>query len=270
MYFVTRLKDGTACEVVQRRPVPTRGGVLADEWKGTGESLMKTIGLLGGMSWESTVLYYRHVNETVRKRLGGLHSARVVLFSVDFHDVERLQREGDWEKAGRLLAEAAASVERAGADVLVLCTNTMHKVAPAIEQAVSIPLLHIADATADAIKATGVGSVGLLGTTFTMDEEFYVGRLRERHDLQVIVPERDDRDLVHRVIYEELCMGRVLDPSRDAYHHVIDRLVSRGARGIVLGCTEIALLVDPLRLSVPAYDTTKLHAQRAAEWALDA
>jgi aspartate racemase len=154
--------------------------------------------------------------------------------------------------------------------MLVLCTNTMHKVAPAIEQAVSIPLLHIADATADAITAAGVGSVGLLGTKFTMEEEFYVGRLRERHDLEVIVPESADRDLVHHVIYEELCMGRILDTSRDAYHQVIERLVSRGARGIVLGCTEISLLVDPARLSVPAFDTTRLHAQRAAEWALDA
>jgi aspartate racemase len=221
------------------------------------------------MSWESTVPYYRYVNEVVKARLGGLHSARVVLYSVDFHEVELLQREGNWAKAGRLLAEAAASVERAGADVLVLCTNTMHKVAPAIERAVSIPLLHIADATADVIKETGVRSVGLLGTKFTMEEEFYVGRLRERHGLDVLVPERDDRDLVHRVIYDELCMGQVLDTSRDAYHRVIERLVSHGARGIILGCTEISLLVEPARLSVPAFDTTRLHAQRAAEWALD-
>jgi aspartate racemase len=231
---------------------------------------MKTIGLLGGMSWESTIPYYRYVNEVVKARLGGLHSARVVLYSVDFHEVELLQREGNWAEAGRLLAGAAASVERAGADVLVLCTNTMHKVAPEIERAVSIPLLHIADATADVIKSTGVRSVGLLGTKFTMEEEFYVGRLRERHGFDVLVPDRDDRDLVHRVIYDELCMGQVLDPSRDAYHQVIERLVSRGARGIILGCTEISLLVEPARLSVPAFDTTRLHAQRAAEWALDA
>ena len=229
---------------------------------------MKTIGLLGGMSWESTVPYYRHVNEAVRTRLGGLHSARVVLYSVDFHDVERLQREDDWDAAGRLLAQAAVSIERAGADVLVLCTNTMHKVAPAIEQAVTIPLLHIADATADAIKASGIGRVGLLGTKFTMEQEFYVGRLRDGHGLDVLVPAQDDRDTVHRVIYEELCLGRVLDSSRHAYDRVIDRLVARGACGIILGCTEISLLVDPARLSVPAFDTTRLHAQRAAEWAL--
>ena len=179
-----------------------------------------------------------------------------------------LQR--DRGEAGRLLAGAAASVERAGADLLVLCTNTMHKVAPAIQHAVSIPLLHIADATADSIKATGIRSVGLLGTKFTMEEEFYVGRLRERHGLEVLVPESDDRDLVHRVIYEELCIGQVLDTSRNAYQRVIERLVLRGARGIILGCTEISLLVEPSRLSVPAFDTTKLHAQRAAEWALDA
>jgi aspartate racemase len=184
--------------------------------------------------------------------------------------VEQLQREGDWEEAGRLLARAAVAVERAGADGLVLCTNTMHKVAPAIERAVSIPLLHIADATAEAIKAAGIGTVGLLGTKFTMEQEFYVGRLRERHGLEVIVPEPDDRDLVHRVIYDELCLGRVLDASRAAYAEVIERLVARGARGVVLGCTEISLLVDPARLPVPAFDTTELHARRAAEWALDA
>ena len=229
---------------------------------------MKTIGLLGGMSWESTVPYYRYVNEVVKARLGGLHSARVVLYSVDFHDVERMQREADWDEAGRLLGSAAAAIERAGADVLVLCTNTMHKVAPAIERAVRIPLLHIADATAHAIIAAGLGTVGLLGTKFTMEQEFYVGRLRERHGLDVLVPDADDREAVHRIIYDELCLGKVLDDSRDAYHRIVDRLVARGAKGIVLGCTEISMLVDPSRLPVPAFDTTRLHAERAAEWAL--
>jgi aspartate racemase len=229
---------------------------------------VKTIGLIGGMSWESTVPYYREVNELVRLRLGGLHSARVVLFSVDFHDVELLQRSGAWDEAGEALAKAARSVEAAGADFLVLCTNTMHKVAPAIEAAVSIPLLHIADATAEAVKSEGVRTVGLLGTRFTMEEEFYRGRLESRHGLEVLVPERDDRDLVHRVIYEELCLGVVSEESRAGYREVIRRLAARGAGGVVLGCTEIAMLVSQSDSPVPVFDTTRLHAAAAVDLAL--
>jgi len=229
---------------------------------------MKTIGLIGGMSWESTVPYYRIINETVRSLRGGLHSAKIVLVSVDFDEVERLQRAGDWEAAGVLLADCARRLERAGADFIVLCTNTMHKVGPAIEAAVSIPLFHIADPTAGAIRAAGVGTVGLLGTRFTMEQDFYRARLEHQHGLRVVVPGEDDRALVHRVIYEELCQGRVLDASREAYRAVIRRLVDAGAEAVILGCTEIALLVGPADSPVPVFDTTQLHATKAAEYAL--
>jgi aspartate racemase len=225
---------------------------------------MKTIGLLGGMSWESTALYYRLINEAVKQRLGGLHSAPMIVNSVDFHYIEELQREGRWEEAGRLLAEQARAVERAGAGLLVLCTNTMHKVTPAIERAISIPLLHIADTTASAITRAGISKVGLLGTRFTMEQEFYVGRLRE-HGLDVLVPDAAGRDLVHRVIYDELCLGRVLPQSRERYREVIAGLVGRGAQGILLGCTEITMLVGPQDCGVPAFDTTALHALAAVD-----
>ena len=228
---------------------------------------MKTIGLIGGMSWESTALYYRIVNETVRERLGGLHSARLVLASVDFHDIERLQYAGAWDEAGALLADAARSIEAAGAGNIVLCTNTMHKVADAIERAVNIPLLHIADPTGQAILASGVRTVGLLGTRFTMEQSFYRDRLSQRHGLNVLVPGPQDRDIVHRVIYEELCLGRVLDSSRTAYRGIIDRLVHAGAEAIILGCTEIAMLIGAEDSPVPLFDTTALHARAAAEWA---
>lgn len=221
---------------------------------------MKTIGLLGGMSWESTLPYYRHINEAVRERLGGLHSARLVLYSLDFHEIEALQRQGDWAAAGTLLADAARRLESAGADFLLLCTNTMHKVAPAIEAATNIPLLHIADPTAAAIRRAGLSRVGLLGTRFTMEQAFYRGRLAERHGIEVLVPEPDDRERVHRVIYEELCLGRVEDASRAAYREVMRRLFERGAQGIALGCTEIALLVAAQDASVPLFDTTAIHA----------
>ena len=229
---------------------------------------MKVVGLLGGMSWESTIPYYRVLNESVKRRLGGLHSAKVVLYSVDFHEFEALQRDDRWDEAGVKLAAAAVALQRAGAELVVLCTNTMHKVAPAIERALSVPLLHIADATAAAVKRAGIGTVGLLGTRFTMEQEFYVGRLRERHGLDVVVPEADDRAEVHRVIYEELCLGCVLAGSRATYEGVIDRLVARGAQGVILGCTEIAMLVDAGRLAVPVFDTATLHALAAAEYAL--
>lgn len=229
---------------------------------------MKTIGLIGGMSWESTVPYYRLVNEGIKARLGGLHSAKVVLYSVDFHDIEQLQRDGDWDAAGDVLAEAARRLQAAGADLLVLCTNTMHKVAPQMEAAVSIPLLHIADGTAAAIKAAGHRSVGLLGTRFTMEQDFYRQRLQDRHGLQVIVPEADDRRVVHDVIYDELCRGLVRDDSREAYRRIMEDLVARGAEAIILGCTEIGLLVGAQDARVPLFDTTALHAAAAVEAAL--
>jgi aspartate racemase len=222
------------------------------------------IGLIGGMSWESTVPYYRLINETVREQRGGLHSARIVLYSVDFHDVEAMQRTGRWSDAGDALAQAAVALEGAGADFLVLCTNTMHKVAAAIERAVRIPLLHIADPTADAVKAAGVHTIGLLGTRFTMEEDFYRERLRALHGLDVVVPDSADRDAVHRIIYDELCMGRVVESSRAHYRSIVERLVARGAAGIILGCTEISMLLGPADASVPTFDTTLIHARAAA------
>jgi len=229
---------------------------------------VKRIGLLGGMSWESSLVYYRLVNEAVRERLGGLHSADCVLRSVDFAEIEALQRAGDWDAAGALLAREAVRLERAGAELLVLCTNTMHRVADEIVSAVGVPLVHIADATADAVRARGLRAVGLLGTAYTMEGEFYVGRLRDVHGLAVLVPPADDRRLVHEVIYEELCDGVVDDGSRDAYRRIMAALAERGAEGILLGCTEIDLLVGPGDAPVPVFDTTRLHADRAVELAL--
>ncbi len=229
---------------------------------------MKTLGLLGGMSWESTVPYYRIINETVRECLGGLHSARLILYSVDFHDIERRQQAGAWDEAGRILADVARALEAAGAEGLALCTNTMHKVAPAIESAVTIPLLHIADPTAAAVKAAGLHAVGLLGTRFTMEQDFYRGRLMEQHGLTVIIPDPADRAIVHRVIYEELCQGDLRPESRAQYRAIMQRLIEAGAEGIILGCTEIALLVGPDDAPVPLFDTTRLHARSAARWAM--
>lgn len=229
---------------------------------------MKTLGLIGGMSWESTIPYYRQINETVKQHLGGLHSARLVLYSVDFHDVEQLQRAGRWEQAGALLADVAQRLQQVGAQGLVLCTNTMHKVASHIETATNVPLLHIADPTADAIRAAGFSRVGLLGTCFTMEQDFYRSRLEDQHGLQVLIPGPDDRDSVHRIIYDELCLGRVRDESRQTYQSVIARLQDQGAQGIILGCTEISLLIGPQHVDVPLFDTTHLHAVHAAQWAL--
>ena len=228
---------------------------------------MKTIGLIGGMSWESTVPYYRQINETVRELLGGLHSAQVVLVSVDFHEVEALQRAGDWEASGRMMAQAARQVDAAGADFIVLCTNTMHKVADAIVAAVDIPLLHIADPTAAAIRAAGCTKVGLLGTRFTMEQAFYRDRLRER-GLEVLTPDEGDRAIVHRIIYEELCLGRIEPASRTEYRRIMERLVAQGAEAIILGCTEITLLVNGYDATVPLFDTTAIHARHAAEHAI--
>lgn len=228
---------------------------------------MKTIGLIGGMSWESTALYYRQINEAVRQRLGGLHSAKIILWSVDFDGIAALQRAGDWAAAGEQLAQAARALEAAGTDFLLLCTNTMHKVAPAIEAAVRIPLLHIADPTAQAIQSAGFSTVGLLGTRFTMEQPFYVDRL-QHHGLQVLLPDAPDRDTVHRVIFEELCLGQISTASRQHYQRIMSKLVAQGAQAIILGCTEITLLVSADNASVPLFDTPALHAQAAADFAL--
>lgn len=229
---------------------------------------VKTIGLLGGMSWESTRSYYTALNEGVKSALGGLHSAKIVLVSVDFDEIEKLQHAGDWPATARILARAARSIEAAGADFLLICTNTMHKVAPEIEAAVSIPLLHIADATAQVLVADDVRRVGLLGTRFTMEQDFYKGRLEHEFDIEVLVPGEDDRETVHTIIYEELCLGKIVSGSRQRFLGIIDRLHERGAEAIILGCTEIALLVKQAHTNVPLYDTTELHALRALECAL--
>ena len=229
---------------------------------------MKTIGLIGGMSWESTANYYRDINERVKQRLGGLHSARILLYSVDFQEIERLQHQGRWDEAGEQLGDIARRLEGAGADVVALCTNTMHKVAPAIEAALRVPFLHIADPTAQAVKQAGIGRIGLLGTRFTMEEDFYRGRLVQRHGLDVIVPDPAERETVHRVIYDELCLGKVEERSRRAYREIIAHLVERGAEGVILGCTEIAMLVSPADSPVPLFDTTQLHAVSAVDFAL--
>ena len=229
---------------------------------------MKTIGLIGGMSWESTVPYYRVINEAVRARLGGLHSAKIILYSVDFHDIEQLQRAGDWAEAGRVLATAARLLEAAGAQLLVLATNTMHQVADAIEAAVRIPLLHIADAAAADMRQQGLQTIGLLGTRFTMEQAFYTDRLRARHGFQVIVPDAASRAHIDRVIFEELCQGQILDSSRAGYRRVIQDLAAAGAEGVLLACTEIALLVRPQDSPVPLFDSASIHARQAAEQAL--
>jgi len=229
---------------------------------------MKTIGLLGGMSWESTALYYRWINEEVRCRLGGHHSAHVVLLSVDFAEMERMQRLGQWQEAGEALAGDAARVEAAGADFLLLCTNTMHRVAPQIEAAIHIPLLHIADATAGEIRKQGMHTVGLLGTRFTMEEDFYAGRLREAHGLKVLIPSEEERAIVHYVIYEELVMGVIRDESRAVFLRIMEGLRERGAEGIIEGCTEIVMLVGQENTDIPLFDTTAIHACQAVELAL--
>ncbi|AKJ42619.1 aspartate/glutamate racemase family protein [Pragia fontium] len=229
---------------------------------------MKTIGLIGGMSWESTIPYYRHINETIKQKLGGLHSAKVVLYSVDFQEIEHLQHQGDWAAAGARLADAAQRLEAAGADFLIICTNTMHKVYDLIGASVSIPLCHIADATADVIKQDGIKTVGLLGTRFTMEQDFYKGRLSENHGIKVIVPDEADREIVHRVIYQELCLGKIDAASRREFQRIMQKLASQGAEGIILGCTEIGLLVSAEDASVPLYDTAEIHAVQAAEISL--
>ena len=229
---------------------------------------MKTIGLIGGMSWESSVEYYRVINETARERLGGLHSAQCLMYSVDFAEIEAMQSEGRWEDAAQAMIDAAQRLQRGGADFIVLCTNTMHKLADAMQRSMSVPLLHIADATAEQIKAQGLTTIGLLGTRFTMEEDFYRGRLIERYGLQVLIPPMHEREVVHRVIYDELCLGQIRAPSKAHYVTIMQHLVERGAQGIILGCTEIGLLVNQADCAVPLFDTTRIHAVAAVDWAL--
>ena len=223
----------------------------------------KTIGLLGGMSWESTASYYRELNEGIKARLGGLHSAKICLVSVDFEEIEKLQHAGDWDGTAVILSEAALAVERGGADFLLICTNTMHKVAPQIEERISIPILHIADATAQRLVSEGIKKVGLLGTRFTMEQEFYKDRITEKYGVEVIVPDEAERDVVHDVIYSELCLGAIRDESRASYLAIIDTLTEQGAEAVILGCTEIALLVQQRHTTTPLYDTTAIHAEQA-------
>ncbi|MBU2713975.1 aspartate/glutamate racemase family protein [Zooshikella harenae] len=229
---------------------------------------MKTIGLLGGMSWESTATYYQLINEGVKHKLGGLHSAKIILYSVDFAPLERFQHDGDWSEIACMLAEKALCVKSAGADFLLICTNTMHKVAPYIEEKISIPLLHIADATAQSLITQGIKKVGLLGTAFTMEDDFYKGRLHEKHGLNVLVPKDYDRQIVHQVIYQELCQGKVTEASKEAFLRIIGDLQEQGAEGVILGCTEIGLLVNQSDTHVSLFDTTHIHADFAIETAL--
>jgi aspartate racemase len=230
---------------------------------------MKTLGLIGGMSWESTASYYAALNQGVKDALGGLHSAKIILNSVDFAEIEQLQHEGDWSTLGKMLADAAQSLERAGAECVMICTNTMHKVVPAIEAVVTIPILHIADSTAEQLKRHGIQKVGLLGTRFTMEQDFYKGRLKEHFGIEVLIPNQEDRDTVHNVIYQELCKGIITDESKQAYLQVIERLQNAGAEAVILGCTEIALLVGQEDTQVKLFDTTQIHSEKGVEWALD-
>ncbi|MGB1310410.1 MAG: aspartate/glutamate racemase family protein [Leucothrix sp.] len=229
---------------------------------------MKTIGLLGGMSWESTALYYQSINQGIKNELGGLHSAKISLYSVNFDVIEKLQHQGKWDETAAILADAAKSVEAAGADFLLICTNTMHKVAPEIEASIAIPILHIADATAQRLQKDGTKKVGLLGTRFTMEQDFYKRRLTDRFGIDVIVPDDADRTVVHDVIYNELCLGEIHHESKAAYLAIVDRLYQQGAEAVIMGCTEITLLINQKDTAVPLYDTTEIHAEEAVSLAL--
>ena len=228
---------------------------------------MKTIGLLGGMSWESTAHYYTELNQGIKKALGGLHSAQILMYSVDFGPIEKLQAKGDWESLGDIMADAARKVEKGGADCLLICTNTMHKLAAQVEDAVNIPLLHIADATAQVLVHDKIKKVGLLGTAYTMEQEFYKNRLISKFGLDVIIPDEKDRKSVHTIIYNELCLGQIKTQSKKDYINIAKRLIEQGAQGIILGCTEIGMLLKPEDIDIPLYDTAKIHAAKAVEWA---
>lgn len=229
---------------------------------------MKTIGLIGGMSWESTVTYYRLINEEVKKRLGGFHSAKCILYSVDFQEIETCQAKGEWEKSGEILVEAAISLEKAGADFILICTNTMHKVVPQIQSRISIPLLHIAEATAEELIKKDISKVALLGTKYTMQQDFYKQKLMER-GIQVLIPEEDDIDIINATIYNELCLGIQSESSKKEFLRIIDYLAEQGAQGVILGCTEIGLLVKQEDTEIKLFDTTYIHAMKASEYAID-
>lgn len=229
---------------------------------------MKTIGLIGGMSWESTELYYRLLNETVKSQLGGLHSAKIVLYSVDFAEIEKLQHLGDWDKTAEILTHAAQGLEKAGADFIVICTNTMHLVEPQIQAGINIPILHIADATAEEIIANSISKIGLLGTAFTMEQDFYKGQLEQKYKLDVVTPNAEDRQIIHKIIYDELCLGTLTNESRTKYLLIMQKLVEQGAEAIILGCTEITLLIKPKDTNIRLFDTTEIHGLKAVELAL--
>lgn len=230
---------------------------------------MKTIGLLGGMSWESTSHYYRLINQGINSRMGGLHSAQIIMLSIDFQPLETLMQQGDWQECGNFLADSAKKIESAGADCLLICTNTMHKVAQEVEDGIAIPLLHIGDAAAERIKAEKMHTVGLLGTRFTMEEDFYCGRLQQKHGLKIVTPKIDDRKIVHDVIFDELCRGEVHDSSRDDFLRIIDSMRAGGAEAVIAGCTEIGMLVEQQHTDLPLFDTTEIHAAQAVRYALN-
>ncbi len=230
--------------------------------------IMKTIGLIGGMSWESSLEYYRIINEHIKEKLGGLHSAKSLMYSVDFDEVEKLQHQGNWKEATKLMIDAAKRLEKGGADFVVMCTNTMHKMADDVQDSIEIPLLHIADATAEKIKARGLKKIGLLGTKFTMEEDFYKGRLIKKHGLEVLIPDEKHRQIIHDVIYHELCMGKTNQSSKDQFIRIIKKLVDNGAEAVILGCTEIPLLIQQKDVKVLLLDTTRIHAENAAEYSL--
>ncbi len=229
---------------------------------------MKVIGLLGGMSWESSLEYYRILNETVKERLGGLHSAKCILYSVDFEEIENLQHEGKWDELTRIMVGSAQKLENAGANMVLICTNTMHKMANEVQNAIHIPLLHIADAAAEKVKEKNLKKVGLLGTKFTMEQDFYKGRIKEKYNIDVIIPDTDDRKVIHDVIYNELCLGQINEASRDKYKKIIESLIRNGAEGIILGCTEIPLLINQKDFKIPIFDTTQIHCLAAIDYAL--
>ena len=229
---------------------------------------MKIIGLIGGMSWESTLEYYRIINQTVKEKLGGFHSGKIMMYSVDFHEIEKLQHLGDWEAATNFMCDAAQRLEKAGADFVVICTNTMHLMAEEVQKSIQIPLLHIVDVTAAAIKAHTHKKVGLLGTKFTMEQDFYKARLKDKHQIEVVIPNEQDRQRVHDILYNELCLGEIKDLSRGVFHQIIEDLIKQGAEGIILGCTEIPLIINQREFEIPLYDTTEIHARAAVEYAL--
>lgn len=229
---------------------------------------MKTIGLIGGMSWESTLEYYKILNESVKERVGGLHSARCVVYSFDFEEIEELQHQGNWNKLTELMIEAAQKLEKTGAELIIICTNTMHKMADEVQRAIKIPLIHIADATAEVTKEKRLKKVGLFGTKFTMEEDFYKKRITEKHGIEVIIPNKDERELIHNVIYNELCLGILNPESKARFKEIVENLISNGAEGIILGCTEIPLLIKQEDIQVPVFDTTTIHAKSAVEFAL--